>query len=204
MKSTTLFSLFLLSAFATYLPSTTVGFVLDTDGNPVRNGGIYHIIPVIITGNGGGPEFAATGNETCPLTVAQNPSPFSNGQPVQISSLVKLLYVSEGLNLYLRFTFVLPCAPTPSIWTVVKGLGKRHPVKLTGYDNTIPGWFRIEKVPVEIGGYNLLFCPNRGGCGYVGIDNKRRFVVTKTEESRLWIRFKRLSQASTATATATA
>ncbi|CAJ1779047.1 unnamed protein product [Sphenostylis stenocarpa] len=158
---------------------------------------INHLI-----GNGGGPEFAATGNETCPLTVVQNPSPFSNGLPVRMSSPARIPFISEGLNLNIGFLFVPPCASTPSIWTVVKGLGKRLSVKLTGYDNTIPGWFRIKTF--GFGSYSLVFCPNRGTCGYVGIDNKRRFVVTKTEERRLPILFKRLSDASTATATATA
>ncbi|CAJ1778907.1 unnamed protein product [Sphenostylis stenocarpa] len=205
MKIMSLLPFFLLCAFTSYFSSATAEFVLDTAGNPLRNGGVYFLRPVIITANGGGAEFAATGNETCPLTVVQSPSPFSNGLPVKISSLFKIMYISEGLILYIGFTVVPPCAPTPSFWTVVKGEeGEGLSVKLTGYNDPLRGWFKIKRVSVDIGGYNLLFCPQNSPCGYVSIeqdtDGNRRFVVTQSEENRLWIRFESLSSASTATA----
>ncbi|XP_047161068.1 kunitz-type trypsin inhibitor KTI1-like [Vigna umbellata] len=170
MKFTTFLSLFLLCAFTSDLPSASADVVVDTDGNPIQNGGVYFITPVIVTGNGGGVEFAATGNETCPLSVVQNPNPFSNGFPVHISSPLRILFIGEGTILTLGFTFVPPCVPIPSLWTPVKGEEEELPVKLTGYDNTVSGWFKIKSVPVDIGGYNILFCPlDDSSCGYLGI-----------------------------------
>ncbi|BAU02088.1 hypothetical protein LR48_Vigan213s000900 [Vigna angularis] len=202
MKFTTFLSLFLLCAFTSNLPSASADLV-DTDGNPIQNGGVYFITPVIVTGNGGGLEFAATGNETCPLSVVQNPNPFSNGFPVHISSPLRILFISEGTILTLGFTFVPPCAPTPSVWTPVKGEEEELSVKLTGYDNTVGGWFKIQSVPVDIGGYNILFCPlDSSSCDYLGIQfdaaRNRHLVITQKADAALWVRFQRLSPASSA------
>ncbi|WVZ14643.1 hypothetical protein V8G54_012209 [Vigna mungo] len=196
MKLTTFFSLFLLCAFS--------AVVVDTEGKFVRNGGIYGLRPVIITGNGGGVEYAATGNETCPLSVVQNPNPFSLGFPVQISTPPRLYYINEGAILTIEFIAPPRCAPTPSLWTAVKGEEEELPVKLRGYDNTVNGWFKIQSVPVDIGGYNILFCPlDSSSCGYVGIQfdaaRNRHLVVTQKADTALWVRFERLSPASSAT-----
>ena len=78
----------------------------------------------------------------------------------------------------------------------MRGEGDRHPVKLNGYDNTVAGWFKIKSVPVEIGGYNLLFCPENGYCGYVGVDidssRNRVLVVAQDENAAMWIQFQRV------------
>ncbi|KOM38150.1 hypothetical protein LR48_Vigan03g153200 [Vigna angularis] len=203
MKFTTFFSLFLLCAFTWNLP-LAIADVVDTEGKPLRNGGLYGLRPVIITGNGGGVEYAATGNETCPLSVVQNPNPFSMGFPVQISSPLRILYLGEGDNLDFGFIAVPLCAPTPSLWTPVKGEEGELSVKLTGYDNTVSGWFKIQSVPYDIGGYNILFCPNYiSSCGYVGVmfdaARNRHLVVTQIASTALWVRFERLSPASSAT-----
>ncbi|XP_014506752.1 kunitz-type trypsin inhibitor KTI1-like [Vigna radiata var. radiata] len=203
MKFTTFLSLFLLCAFTSNLPSASGAVVVDTDGYPIENGDPYFITPVIITGNGGGVEFAATGNETCALSVVQNPNPLSKGFPIHISSPLKIRFISEGTILTLGFLFVPPCAPTPSLWTPVKFEEEELPVKLTGYDNTVSGWFEIQSVPVDIGGYNILFCPLDGSsCGYVGIQfdaaRNRHLVVTQKADTALWVRFQRLSSASSA------
>lgn len=66
---TALFALFLLAIITSKLPSTTA-FVVDADGDPLKNGGKYYIIPAL-RGKGGGIGLTKTGNETCPLTVVQ-------------------------------------------------------------------------------------------------------------------------------------
>ncbi|MQL41581.1 hypothetical protein EI012_27125, partial [Escherichia coli] len=111
------FALFLLSVLTSHLTSATV--VPDIDGNPLRNGGTYYILPVF-RGMGGGIERARTGNETCPLTVVQSRSEVSNGLPIRISSPYRIAIIKEGLPLELSFTFVPTCSPTPSKWTIVK------------------------------------------------------------------------------------
>ncbi|QCE11203.1 Kunitz inhibitor ST1-like [Vigna unguiculata] len=142
MKFTTLFSLFLLCGFTSYLPSATA-IVVDTDGNPLRNGGTYFIRPVVITGNGGGVAFAATGNETCPLTVIQVPSPFSNGLPIEISTPLKILYIEEGRLVDIAFRFVAPCAATSSRWTAVDATGTRRLVVTQSLKGAF--WIRFER-----------------------------------------------------------
>ncbi|QCE11207.1 kunitz-type trypsin inhibitor KTI1-like [Vigna unguiculata] len=208
MKFTTFFSLFLLCAFTWNLPSASAD-VVDTDGNPLENSGTYFVRPVIITGNGGGVEFAATGNETCPLSVIQVSSPFANGIPILILSPEEKLYIEEGSLVDIGFSFVPLCSPYPSKWTAVKGLGDKLSIKLNGYDNIVAGKFTIKGRPPIIGGYRILFCPDdESSCGYVGIqfDDKRNrhLVVTQSQESALWIRFQRTAPALPATATASA
>ena len=169
MKSTILFAFFLLSAFISHLPSATLAFVLDTDGEPLRNGGTYYILPAIWA-RGGGIGRTATGNETCPLTVVQLPSELDNGLPIRISSPYKIAYIYEGLPLDLAFTFVPLCSPTPSKWTIIEELPEPGlpSVKLTGYDNTVSGWFKIEKSVVN--SHELTFCAlSNGSCLNIGI-----------------------------------
>ncbi|TKY66247.1 Kunitz-type trypsin inhibitor KTI1 [Spatholobus suberectus] len=183
MKSTTLFALFLLSAFTSYLPSATTAFVLDTDGDPLLNGGTYYVLPVI-RGKGGGIELAKTGNETCPLTVVQ--SPLDKGLPTRISSPYRILYIYEGLPLNIQFTVVPLCASTPSKWTIVEGLLEGPAVKITGYANTVAGWFSIEKASLDYNDYKLVFSEIDGSIsGYIGIhidsEGNRQLVVTKND-----------------------
>lgn len=201
MKSSTLFALFLLSAiFTSYLPSATAGDVVDTDGNPVENGGTYFVLPTIIL-NGGGIEYATFGNETCPVTVAQSRDQFCKGFPITISSPARIRHISEGLSLNIGFTFASPCSPA-SEWTIVKDQPEGLAVKLTGFKNTVPGVFTLKRVPAdEIIGYNILFCPlDNNPCGYVAVHfdqfRNRRLVVSEVQEDGLWVMFQKLSYAS--------
>ena len=185
MKST-LFALFLLCALTSYLPSATAGDVVDTDGNPVENGGTYFVLPTIIL-NGGGIEYATFGNETCPVTVAQSRDQFCKGFPITISSPARIRHISEGLSLNIGFTFASPCSPA-SEWTIVKDQPEGLAVKLTGYENKVPGWFNIERVSREYNDYKLVFCPQQAEdnkCEDIGIqiddDGIRRLVLSKNK-----------------------
>ncbi|TKY45594.1 Kunitz-type trypsin inhibitor KTI1 [Spatholobus suberectus] len=108
MKSTTLFALFLLSAFTSYLPSATTAFVLDTDGDPLLNGGTYYVLPVI-RGKGGGNRTSKTGNETCPLTVVQ--SPLDKGYDKNFIPIPNPLYLRRP-SFDIQFTVLPLCAST--------------------------------------------------------------------------------------------
>ena len=186
MKSSTLFALFLLSAiFTSYLPSATADVVLDTDGGVLQNGGQYSVLPVM-RGSGGGLVVRATGNERCPLTVAQTRNELDKGIGTIISSPLRVAVIAEGHPLSISFGFfpVMPsCIPLTGDWGIVDGLPEGPAVKLAEYKNIVDGWFKIEKAhPL---GYKLLFCPLLEGstCGGIGIqtddDGIRRLVVTK-------------------------
>ncbi|TKY66244.1 Kunitz-type trypsin inhibitor KTI1 [Spatholobus suberectus] len=194
MKSTTLLALFLLSAFTSYLPLATA-VVLDTDGEPVRNGGgMYFVLPVL-RGRGGGLALAATGNETyCPLSVVQSRSEVFKGLPTTFSSLLRIPFIGEGHRLNIRFSYVPWCAPTPSSWTVVKDLPEGPAVKL-GNENTLPYRFTIEKASSAYNDYTLLFCESEGSkCGYLGtpIDGDRNWPLVVTENNPLVVKFQKV------------
>ncbi|KAL2336501.1 hypothetical protein Fmac_010947 [Flemingia macrophylla] len=178
--SSTMFTLFfLLFAFTT--SATTNDVVTDRDGEALRNGGAYHILPLFGV-KGGGVELALTGKETCPLTVVQSPSAaIFEGLPVKISSPYRTAYISEGLILSLAFASSPPCAPSPATWTVVKGLPEGQAVKLPGYRATVSGWFKIEKSDLEYL-YKVVFCARGAGtCADVGVSVDGRLVVTDDE-----------------------
>lgn len=75
METTYLSFLFILAAAAEAPPP-----VLDIAGKQLRAGADYYILPVIRS-RGGGLTLAATGNETCPLDVAQERQEVKNGLP---------------------------------------------------------------------------------------------------------------------------
>lgn len=201
MKSTALFALFLLCVFTSYLPSSTADDVLDTDGDVLQNGGTYYVLPVI-RGRGGGIERAKTGIENCPLSVVQSHDELSKGKPIKISSPAKIAIIHEDLPLNFGFTSAPSCAPSPSIWTIVKGLSEGSAVKITGYKhNVVDGSFRIKKASLEYNDYTILFCTRDDGtCEdigiYVGDDGKRRLVLT--QDRPLLVKFQKVGSSSTA------
>ncbi|XP_028777994.1 factor Xa inhibitor BuXI [Neltuma alba] len=175
---TTMFALFLLFAFAS---SATAGVVLDTNGDAVNNGGAaYYILPDIFA-KGGGLAQASTGNETCPLTVVQLSSEVQNGLPLRISSQARITVIKTDLSVDFSFIAVPICAPAPSKWTVVEGEEGTKSVKITGYENTLKGWFKIQSYSSLA--YKIVFCPSDAdSCEDVGIstdyNGNRRFVLS--------------------------
>ncbi|KAF7820296.1 kunitz-type trypsin inhibitor alpha chain-like [Senna tora] len=113
--------LVLLFAFTS---TTTVlaDFVLDSDGEPIRNSaGSYYILPVL-RGKGGGLEVAQTRPETCPLPVVQAPLDISKGIPARFSSILRIAFIFTGLPLNIQFVPSEPstCLPFPAPWKVEK------------------------------------------------------------------------------------
>ncbi|KAG4936752.1 hypothetical protein JHK85_051671 [Glycine max] len=199
--TSTLLTLFLLSAFTSHLPSAGADAVTDRDGAAIRNGGTYHILPLFGVKNGG-LELAATRNETCPLTVVQSrTAQIFRGLPVRISSPYRIAYISEGLILNLAFASSPSCAPTPPNWTVVKGLPEGQGVKLLGYGrSTVSGWFKIEKSSLEYL-YKLVFCARASkACGEIGIsvddEGINRLVLTEEEGDGIIVEFMKASSVS--------
>ncbi|XP_014511581.1 chymotrypsin inhibitor 3-like [Vigna radiata var. radiata] len=113
MASATLIALFLLSALTFYAPSTTARFVKDVDGNIVKNGGRFYILPSLIGALEGGVRLSQTDNEPFPLSVVLSPFKDDKGLPVTISALIPTTYLHEG-PVFLSFEY------TPE-WTAVPG-----------------------------------------------------------------------------------
>ncbi|KAL2336937.1 hypothetical protein Fmac_011383 [Flemingia macrophylla] len=200
MKSTTCFSLFLLSAF---VASATARFVLDINGDPVENNGAsYYLLPHL-TAHGGGIERIRTGKETCPLTVVQSPLEVVNGLPIKISSSLRSYFIPEDSKVRIGFSSPPECASDPW-WTIVEGLPEGPAVKISGgYESTVEGWFKIASVSSspKLNNYKLklLFCTREeGSCRNIGlhVDGKghRRLVVT--EKNPLVVQFVKAASSS--------
>ena len=142
MKSTIFFALFLVCAFTiSYLPSATAQFVLDTDDDPLQNGGTYYMLPVM-RGKGGGIEVDSTGKEICPLTVVQSPNELDKGIGLVFTSPLHALFIAEGYPLSIKFDSfaVIPlCGVMPTKWAIVEREGLQA-VKLAARD-TVDGWY---------------------------------------------------------------
>ncbi|KAL1339223.1 hypothetical protein AAHE18_U019400 [Arachis hypogaea] len=206
MKATTttttnVFAIFILFTFISiHLSSLATAELVDTDGDLIRNGGLYYILPVF-RGNGGGIGRTSTGNETCPLTVVQQRSEVDKGLPIIISSPFRIGFLYEGLPLDLSFSFVPLCTPTPSKWILVKGLleGEGATVKLTGfYENEVQGWFEIRK---HLDDYKLSFCASsNNNCVDIGVkrDDEGNRLLVATEDNPFVVNFKKATSSYSA------
>ncbi|QCE11034.1 chymotrypsin inhibitor 3-like [Vigna unguiculata] len=169
MASATLFALFLLSALTLYPPSTTAQPVTDANGNIVKNGGRFFILPLFFGAGGGGIRRARTGYETSPLSVVQSPLETDDGQPWIITSIFKSGFIPEGSRVSISYEYVeLGDSVESNEWSAVAGLPEGTLVKV-GYPNTINGSFSIHRAS-SANSYKFLFCSASSSvCGNVGI-----------------------------------
>ncbi|KAI3454283.1 hypothetical protein Pfo_010946 [Paulownia fortunei] len=162
--------------------------VLDIDGNKVRAGVDYYILPVI-RGRGGGLTLASTGNHTCPLGVVQEQLEVKNGLPLTFSpvnSKKGVVRVSTDQNI--KFSAASTCVQS-TVWKLDydESSGK-YLITTGGVEGnpgreTISNWFKIEEYEAD---YKLVFCPTvcnycKVICKDVGIlvqDGKRRLGLT--------------------------
>ncbi|KAK7395534.1 hypothetical protein VNO78_16095 [Psophocarpus tetragonolobus] len=155
---TSLFAVFLLCAFTSATANNDV--LLDINGEEVVNGGWYFMVSVMRPG--GGITALQSENEICPITVSKL-SLWGSGLPVEFSTPLAILNLREVDYLTVRFPLVPWCAPTPSQWTVLEGSKE---VKLTGYNETVSGKFKVKHVSGT--DYSLYFCSSASTCEPVG------------------------------------
>ncbi|XP_047156767.1 trypsin inhibitor DE-3-like [Vigna umbellata] len=168
MASATLFAIFLLSALTFYPPSTTAQPVTDVNGNIIKNGGVYYILPLFFGAGGGGITRARTGDETSPLSVVQSPFETDPGQPWRIRSMFRSLFIPEG-RVSISYEYVqLGEAFESNEWIAVEGQSEGTFVKV-GYPNSLSGFFTIHRAS-SANSYKFQFCSTDGkSCGNVGI-----------------------------------
>ncbi|KAK7395511.1 hypothetical protein VNO78_16070 [Psophocarpus tetragonolobus] len=113
----------------------------------------------------------------------------NNGLPLKISSPYRSYFLFPGSKLDLSFTTVPTCASTPSAWTVVKGLSGQPLVKVTGYENTLNGYFAIQESSTGFSlqnSYKFQFCTfDSDECANIGIvkgDNNDRQLGLISED----------------------
>ncbi|XP_047172743.1 kunitz-type trypsin inhibitor KTI1-like [Vigna umbellata] len=205
MRTTTFFVLFLLSAFTSYLPSSTAFDVLDINGDsvPYFSDDYFLIAHELSINGGGGLDITRTGNETCPLSVIQNTNSSDYGTPIKFR-VDPSDFPAPGVFNYvnIQLSSDLKCSgAAPSDWTALWDDEKEKLyVKIKGYDNTVSGSFQIRRA-LSLG-YNLLFCPSGPRprkCTYLAVEvddgENRRLVVTESYENRLVVKFKKLEEA---------
>ena len=184
---------FLLLTFTTNLSpgaaESAPDAVRDTDGNILRTGVNYYILPVV-RGRGGGLTLARTGKKTCPLDVVQERHEVKSGLPLTFSPLNSkkgVVRVSTDLNI--KFSASTVCVQS-TVWRLdyYKSTGQRF-VSSGGVEGnpgpaTLSNWFKIDKFGDD---YKLVFCPTvckfcKVVCKDVGVfidvDGSRRLALT--------------------------
>nr|P13087.3 RecName: Full=Miraculin; Short=MIR; Flags: Precursor [Synsepalum dulcificum]BAA07603.1 miraculin precursor [Synsepalum dulcificum]BAH84844.1 miraculin [Synsepalum dulcificum] len=165
--------------------------VLDIDGEKLRTGTNYYIVPVLRDHGGGLTVSATTPNGTfvCPPRVVQTRKEVDHDRPLAFfpeNPKEDVVRVSTDLNI--NFSAFMPCRWTSStVWRLDKydeSTGQYFVtiggVKGNPGPETISSWFKIEEF-CGSGFYKLVFCPTVCGsckvkCGDVGIyiDQKGR------------------------------
>ncbi|KAI4324270.1 hypothetical protein L6164_023823 [Bauhinia variegata] len=196
MRTTLLAFFFLAFAFALSTALAAIDVepvngvpVLDTDGNPVFNGGLYVILPATPE-NGGGFNMFALDGETCPISVAQSPSNNSLGMSlfirVDAPEPVRYVYTNNSVNIIFA---AIPVCANSSKW-IVK-IFTPVPAVFIGEEDerTVAGHFQIRNYEDA---YKLVFCPDfvPGTCWDLGISpfGNRRLVTNEQNPFKLVIR----------------
>eukprot|EP00178_Gracilaria_changii_P004596 TRINITY_DN1743_c0_g1_i1.p1 TRINITY_DN1743_c0_g1~~TRINITY_DN1743_c0_g1_i1.p1 ORF type:complete len:196 (+),score=5.15 TRINITY_DN1743_c0_g1_i1:92-679(+) len=175
-----LMSLVLLVAAALCSPATAQNPVLDTDGNAVRSGVNYYVLPGVTDVAGG--LTLVTRNVQCPLYVGQEPlsTVVSQGLPINFMPYAAgETIIREGRDISVQFDAATVCIQSTA-WRV----GPEDPetnrrLIATGGERS---YFQIES---NGGVYNLGWCPTEScsnckpRCGSAGIlvQNGTRFLA---------------------------
>ncbi|XP_054776415.1 kunitz-type trypsin inhibitor-like 1 protein [Prosopis cineraria] len=152
MKIALLALFFLLFAFSTQYLTLAAEEVLDTDGNALVPGKSYYIVNA--SDHNRGIETELIDGQTCPISVIFG----LDAKKVNfITKNPDATSIKTGVDVYINFTQVSPCAKSAN-WTVAVNGSKVYPV-LIGPPNgvtTIEGEFRIKKSKTS-GVYNIVF-----------------------------------------------
>ncbi|KAJ4828763.1 hypothetical protein Tsubulata_035419 [Turnera subulata] len=139
--------------------------VRDTNGDKLRAGAAYYILPVFIGRGGGGLTMGSRGKKTCPLDVVQDRYEASKGLPLTFTPVnPKKGVVRVSTDLNIKFSAASPCAQS-TVWTLdnYDGWRKQRFVTTNGVEGnpgpkTMNNWFKIEKNNGD-DDYYLRFCP---------------------------------------------
>ncbi|KAL6583648.1 hypothetical protein OROMI_002937 [Orobanche minor] len=185
--------------------------VLDTDGNQVRAGADYYILPVV-RGRGGGLTLSPARNKTCPLNVVQEQSEVKNGLPLTfrpVNPKKSVVRVSTDQNI--KFSAATTCVQS-TVWSLEYDESNGEYLIGTGGvegnpgGGTVSNWFKIEKYDDDDDDgnkgdsnyyYKLVFCPTvcnycKVICREIGVsvkDGKR--VLGLTNDVPFLVMFKK-------------
>ncbi|KAI3721477.1 hypothetical protein L2E82_32490 [Cichorium intybus] len=161
--------------------------VRDLDGNLLRSGTEYYMLPVF-RGRGGGVTLAPRNESLCPLDVVQANQEIDNGLPLTFTPVdPKKGVIRESTDLNIIFSAASICIQS-NVWMLEEYDGSlivtAHGVEGNPGQETISNWFKIEKYQDD---YKLVFCPSvcdfcRPLCGDIGVeiseDGRRRLAIS--------------------------
>ncbi|KAK9049040.1 hypothetical protein SSX86_031993 [Deinandra increscens subsp. villosa] len=185
----TFISLLLFSIISFSLAQESPDPVRDIDGNLLRSGTEYYILPVF-RGMGGGLTLAPTRNQSCPLDVVQESLEVDNGLPLKFTPVdPKKGVIRESTDLNIVFSAFSICIQS-NVWMLEEYEGQLivsgHGMSGNPGQETLSNWFKIEKYEDD---YKLVFCPAvcdfcRPVCGDIGVtitENGRRRLAISDE-----------------------
>lgn len=198
-----LFSIYCTLSSAAGAPSP----VLDINGDELRAGAHYYILPVV-RGRGGGLTLSSTGNETCPLGVVQEQLEVKDGLPLTFRPVdPKKGVVRLSTDQNIKFSAASICVQS-TVWkleydeSIVKYMIVTGGAEGSPGAKTLSNWFKIEEYGDGSKYYKLVFCPTvcnycKVICREVGIvvqDGKRRLGFTQAGDvAPFMIMFKKAS-----------
>ncbi|XP_031496010.1 kunitz trypsin inhibitor 5-like [Nymphaea colorata] len=174
--SSTILTLGILFSIFTGLAGAQPAWVKDTDGQPLKAGTYYYVLPAQSSSFGG--LYSASRNRVqCPLYVTQIDMSTVDGVPARFAPVngMDLVPLSTDLNVE---SYNSNICPDPTVWTLapVDKKTRQTFVKYGGVAGspgraTLRNWFRIEE---EGEHYKLVFCPAvcktcRVRCGNLGV-----------------------------------
>ncbi|KAI9087983.1 hypothetical protein K1719_030313 [Acacia pycnantha] len=189
MKTDALFAFFFFFSAAALFAITTAEIVYDSDGDLLKNGGNYYLLPPGLGGQAIKGAGIDKSDGSCSLAVVLKLS-YKKGWLTKIASPYRTLHITTDYPLWISFA-QLPlgtCTKNP-LWVVTRVLGFGEPV-MVGDANEFPvplsGWFFIKPYDSAKFHYKLVFCYEHGKCGHVGFKTdshgNNRLVVTEDEK----------------------
>ncbi|XP_010693985.2 factor Xa inhibitor BuXI [Beta vulgaris subsp. vulgaris] len=158
LKSTTT----LILIFSAFCIATAI--ILDTDGDALRNGGQYYILPQSIGFGGGLTLKSKSGYSPCPLYITRENDETSPGIPVTIASPARIAIITSSLPISIVFNDIPNICMQPLGWQVI-------PDGTTGQSYVATGGSGIPFNPTEtfsieqIGDNNVYKISNKAGSG---------------------------------------
>ncbi|KAF3652636.1 alpha/beta fold family protein [Capsicum annuum] len=145
-----------------YSSSNAYPSILDTDGNPIRAGVKYFVLPSI-RGMGGGLSVSRVVDKSlkvCPQDVVQIPNEVSHGHPVEFfpaypGKTGQVILVNNPINVKFNSSETSPCANF-TVWKMDKKYKYVVARGTLGALNKIRNWFRIVPYGKH---YRFVYCP---------------------------------------------
>ncbi|XP_024991555.1 kunitz trypsin inhibitor 2-like [Cynara cardunculus var. scolymus] len=162
--SSLLLNLFVFTTTFSHLSTAAVDVIYDSAGNKLLKGVPYYILP-LLRGTGGGLTLSGSINNTCPLSVTQEPFELSYGVPFIITPILfDEEFIRESYPVSVNADIADPCQGS-KIWKVTTGAATAKTVTIGGVSNTPESCFQVveNKMMPGLQSYQIQHCPFKCG-----------------------------------------